>query len=109
MWPPESAHWVTWDSVAHAGTDDLRLDIGIIVKNGHDIGDQICAGFVDIIQPAQEGADVSRAGAGRQQCLIGRKNQQYSWWGCPHRKHLVGLEPLSGMGSSPPCASGSSA
>ena len=86
------------DGVAHAGADDLGLDVGIVVENGHNVGDQIRAGLVDVVQPSQEGAHIGGAGPGGQQGLVGGEDQGAVGGDALGGQGLDGLQPLGGHG-----------
>ena len=79
------------DGVAHAGGNDLGLDIGIVEEHIVDRLDQFDARLADIVKAAKEGADVSCPRAGGQQCLVGTENQRTVGGDALGGQHLDGL------------------
>ena len=59
---------------AHRGHDDFSVK-AVIFEDGDDLLDDLHAPVVDIVEAADEGADVSRARLGGQQGLEGLENQ----------------------------------
>ena len=70
--------------VAHAGRDDLGLDVGVVEEHVVDGLNELDAPLGDIVQAPQEGADVGGTGAGGQQRLAD--------------KALMALRPSAVMG-----------
>ena len=60
--PGQGAVKSAMDGVAHAGGNDLSLDIGIVEEHIVDRLDQLDARLADIVKTAQEGADVAARG-----------------------------------------------
>ena len=79
------------DGIAHAGGDDLSLDVRIVQEYIMDSLNQINARLADIVKTTQEGADVSCPRAGGQQCLVGTENQRAVGGDALGGQHLDGL------------------
>ena len=85
--------------VADGGGDDLGGDLRI---EGEDVGDvlnQSQAVLVDVVQTADEGADIGGAGPGGQQSLVGAENQGAVGGDALGGQHLDGLQALGGHGN----------
>ena len=86
------------DGIAHAGGDDLRLNVRVVQEHIVDGFHQLNARLADVIQPPQKRADVSGSGAGGQQGLVGAEDQRAVGGDTLGRQHLDGLEALGGHG-----------
>ncbi len=86
------------DGVAHAGRDDLGLDVGVVEEHVVDGLDELDAPLGDIVQAPQEGADVGGTGAGGQQRLVGAENQGAVGGDALGGQGFDGLEALGGHG-----------
>ena len=84
--------------VAHAGRDDLGLDVGVVEEHVVDGLDELDAPLGDIVQAPQEGADVGGTGAGGQQRLVGAENQGAVGGDALGGQGFNGLEALGGHG-----------
>ena len=62
--------------VADAGRDDFRLD-AVGVEDFGDLGDEIRAADADVVEPSDERADEGSAGAGGEECLVGREDERH--------------------------------
>ena len=71
--------------------------------------DQVDAGLADVIQTAEEGADIGSTGAGGQQCLIGAENQGAVGGDTLRGEDLDGFEASAVMGILTTMCLGSSA
>ena len=86
------------DGVADAGGDDLGVDVGVVQEHIMDGLNQVDAGLADVIQTAEEGADIGGTGAGGQQCLIGAENQGAVGGDTLRREDLDGFEAFGRHG-----------
>ena len=85
--------------VAHTGRNDLRMDIvihGEHIRNG---AHQINARHADVVQTAQERADVRRARARSQKCLVRAEDQRHIALDALCGKHLGRFQALHRHGN----------
>ena len=87
------------DGIAHAGRDDLAVDVRVVGEDRRDALDQVNARLADVIQTPQERAYIGGARPGRQQCLVGREDQGAVGGDALGRQHLDGLQALHGHGN----------
>ena len=68
MSAPMRAASTMWIGVAQRGDEDLGREV-VVVEDLHDVANQIHAGGRDVVEPADERADVGRADLGGEQRL----------------------------------------
>ena len=64
------------DGVADGSGNDLGVNVGVVQEHVMNGFDQFNAGLANVVQTAQERADVSSACAGSQQRLVGGEHQR---------------------------------
>ena len=75
---------------------DLGVE-GVIVEDHPQISDQLHAVNAEIIEPADEGRDIGRAGLGGEQALIGGKAQRHIGLDILGSQRLAGFEAFKGQ------------
>ena len=86
------------DGVADGSSNDLGVNVGIVQEHVMNGFDQFNAGLANVVQTAQERADVSSACAGSQQRLVGGEHQRAVGGNALGGQRLDGLQALSGHG-----------
>lgn len=69
----------------------------IVIADFTDLGDQLHPVKVDVVDPADKGADEGRAGLGRQNSACAGEKQSVTLTRTVRREHLAGLEPVPGQ------------
>ena len=86
------------DRVADRSGDDLAVDVGIVGKDLADVADQVQCPAGDVVQTAEERADIGGAGTRGQQSLIGGEDQ-VQLVGMPSEEStLMALRPSTVIG-----------